>query len=185
MGVMFDIIGSIMVRTAIVLIVLRMNVSLNTMVSQTAIHASIQQGVSILRDVMTSDFDRAGLNVSPGTAFITANSSEIKFSGDIDATPNGSAETVRYYLGGTDELENTTNPDDRKLYRQINGGTPLNVANGVVKCVFKYYDYNGSITGSLSNIKSFSISLTLQDGSAIEGRYPSTYWEQWFFPANL
>ena len=49
MGVMFDIIGSILVRTAIVLIVLRMNVSLNSMVVESVAHATIQQSLSVFR----------------------------------------------------------------------------------------------------------------------------------------
>ena len=192
MGVMFDIIGSILVRTAIVLIVLRMNVSLNTMVSETVAHSTIQQELSILRDVMGADFEYAGLGVAPGTAFRDAMPNKIKFDGDLDN--NGTPETIYYYYGSTSQLTNTPNPNDKKLYRQIGSGTPLNIANGVTQCIFTYYDVNGIQTFTKSAIKSFSINIIMQDGwltvkSWKDGfeaiTYPSSYWEQSFFPLNL
>jgi len=154
MGVMFDIIGSIMVRTAIVLIVLRMNVSLNTMVTESVAHSTIQMELSILREVMSSDFDFAGYNVAPTTAFLDATIQKIRFKGDILplGAPDGIPETIYYYYGSTSELGNTPNPYDRKLYRQINGGTPLNIANGITKCEFKYFDEIGVVTTDKSKI---------------------------------
>lgn len=183
MGVMFDIIGSILVRTAIVLIVLRMNVSLNTIVSETVAHSTIQQELSVLREVMSSDFEYAGLTVPVGTAFKEAEPEKIKFEGDLnsDLTP----ETIYYYYGLAAALSNTPNPNDRKLYRQIGTGTPLNVANGITKCVFTYYDGNGIQTTDKTKIKMFSISVIMQDGTPINDKYPSSYWEQSFFPLNL
>ena len=183
MGVMFDIIGSILVRTAIVLIVLRMNVSLNTMVNETVAHSTIQQELAILRDVMGADFEYAGLTVPTGTAFLIAVPNQIKFKGDIDG--DGIAETVYYYYGPASELSNTPNPNDKKLYRQIDGGIPLNIANGVTKCIFTYYNGTGSQTTDMTQIKMFSISVIMQDGTPINDKYPASYWEQSFFPLNL
>ncbi len=183
MGVMFDIIGSILVRTAIVLIILRMNVSLNTMATEAIAHSTIQQELAILRSVMSTDFDYAGYNVPVGTAFVDAKEDKITFKGDLNN--DGTAETIAYYYGSKTELSNTPNPEDRKLYRQIGSGTPLNVANGITKCVFTYYNNSGVATTTKSEIKSFSISVTMQDGAPIDNRYPSTYWEQSFFPPNL
>ena len=183
MGVMFDIIGSILVRTAIVLIVLRMNVSLNSMVVESVAHATIQQSLSTLREVMSADFEVAGLNVTPGTAFLEAKPNQMKFYGDIDG--DGTPETIYYYVGPQSELSNTVNPNDRKLYRQINGGTSLNVANGITTCVFTYYDQNGAVTTTKSLVKMFTVKMTMQDGAPVDSVYPSTYWEQSFFPSNL
>ena len=184
MGVMFDIIVLILVRTAIVLIVLRMNVSLNNMVTETVAHATIQESLSVLRQVMSTDFEAAGLNVPVGTAsFLSVASDQIKYYGDLDG--DGTLETIRYYMGSTSELSNTTNPDDRKLYRQINSGTPLNVANGITKFVVTYFDQYGIATTYASKVKMFSISLIMQDGSPVDGKYPSTFWQQSFFPPNL
>jgi len=192
MGVMFDIIGSILVRTAIVLIVLRMNVSLNSMVSQTVAHSTIQQELSILREVMGADFEYAGLNVTPGTAFLDALSTKIRFKGDLDS--DGTPETIYYYYGSASELSNTVNPSDKKLYRQINSETPLNIANGITKCVFTYYNASGVQTTDKTQIKMFSVSAIMQDGSLqVESwkdgnqiiSYPASYWEQSFFPSNL
>lgn len=183
MGIMFDIIGSILVRTAIVLIVLRMNVSLNTMVSETVAHSTIQQELSILRQVMSNDFEYAGLNVAPGTAFIDARLHDIRFQADLNN--DGIPETVEYHRSTTTDLIHTPNPNDRRLYRQVNGGTPLYVANGITKFDFIYYDANGIQTTNKVLIKSFSINVTLQDGYPIENKYASSYWEQSFFPLNL
>jgi len=192
MGIMFDIIGSILVRTAIVLIVLRMNVSLNTMVSETVAHSTIQQELSILRDVMSADFEYAGLNVAPTTAFREATSVKIKFDGDLNN--DGIPETIYYYYGLASELSNTPNPNDKKLYRQIGSETPLNIANGVTKCIFTYYNTSGIQTSTKSEIKSFSINVVMEDGSlTIKSwkngtevvTYPASYWEQSFFPPNL
>lgn len=191
MGVMFDIIGSILVRTAIVLIVLRMNVSLNTMISETVAHSTIQEKLSTLREVMSLDIESVGLNVAPGTAFIDAMPNKIKFYG-VDSA--GVPEPIYYYYGDTTELGNTENPMDRNLYRQVNAGTPLNIAKGVTKCIFTYYNANGIQTFAESAIKSFSISITMQDGSLTTvfwkngtkvEKYIASYWEQSFFPPNL
>ncbi len=192
MGVMFDIIGSILVRTAIVLIVLRMNVSLNTMMSETVAHATIQKELSILREVMAADFEYAGLNVAAGTGILDAQVGSIKFQGDLQS--DGSIETIYYYYGGLGELLDTPNPSDRKFYRQINSETPLVVAHGLTKCVFTFYNASGSQTWDEAQIKSFSISMTMQDGRIVveswkDGAqvltYPSSYWEQTFYPWSL
>jgi hypothetical protein len=192
MGVMFDIIGSILVRTAIVLIVLRMNISLNTMVSETVAHSTIQQELSILREVMTFDFEYAGLGVAAGTAVKECSPGKFKFEGDLEA--DGSIEAITYSYGATSELANTINPNDRKLYRQVGGETVLNIANGITKCVFTYYNASGVQTTDKTQVKMFSISLILQDGSLrVESwkdgvqiiTYPTSYWEQSFFPSNL
>jgi len=193
MGVTFDIIGSILVRTAIVLIVLRMNISLNTMVSESMAHTNIQQELSILRDIMTSDFEYVGLGLAKGTGVKECTSSKFKFDADLAA--DGSIETVSYYYGDTDELANTPNPNDRKLYRQIGSGTPLNVANGITKCVFTYYKQDGNPTTDKAQVASFLLTLTLEEGTfstqvkksdgTYINKYPASYWEQTFFPPNL
>ncbi len=194
MGVTFDIIGSILVRTAIVLIVLRMNISLNTMVSESTAHTNIQQELSILREVMSSDFESAGLLVLPSSAtFVEVQSDKVKFQGDLGA--DGTVETIYYYYGGVGELLNTPNPNDRKLYRQIGSGTPLTVAHGITKCVFTYYTGSGSQTMDKAQVRSFSLALIIEDGrfstqvkktdGTYADKYPASYWEQTFFPANL
>ncbi len=182
MTVFLDIIGSMMVRGMIVLIVLRMNVSLNTMIVDTTAHSTIQQRMAVLRQVMVSDFEAIGFNVV-GTAFIDVKNHDIRFLGDVDG--DGTPETISYDRSSTGDLPNTPNPNDRYIHRKVNSGTARIVADGITKIDFEYYDDKGAVTTDKNKVKSFKITAIMQDSHPVDGRYPSTFWEQTFYPPNI
>jgi prepilin-type N-terminal cleavage/methylation domain-containing protein len=101
---------------------------------------------------LVDDLRLAGYGLQGGTAgVIQGKENEITIVADIDK--NGMLETIRYYLGDTTQLRTTPNPNDRTLYKSINGANPGTVlAVGLSSLTFGYYD--GSRTSLLDSASS-------------------------------
>lgn len=183
MGVVLDLIASMAVRAAIVYIVLSMNVQLHNLLYEKTQHVLVKQNMAVLTDVIRNDLRYIGYNVSAGDVFVLADSNEVRFRGDINN--DGTPDTVRYSIGSTDEMLSTPNPVDRKLYRRINATTGFDVAIGVTRFFLEYYDEFGMKTTNPANIRSFYIKLVMQGDREINGYYPTSYWENHFFPSNI
>jgi len=175
MSIILDILGSMVIRGAVVLIILSTNVSLHTLLYQKTARTSVTEKLAETIEPLRADIKRAGLNTT-SVSFIIADSNQIKFLADVDG--NGVADTAYYYLSPTSELSVTDNPNDRKMYRVLNGGQPYDFASGVVQLKFEYFDV-------ISLIRSISVKLFMEYGSAFDGRYPSSYGECHVFPSNV
>ena len=90
------------------------------------------------------------------TGFITVNSTQMGFEGDINE--DGIVELVEYRLNGT-VLERSA------VAKPSGGGTPTSsfvpMANNIRTLTFNYYDTNGNSTTTAASVKSVSISLDL------------------------
>ncbi len=188
MGVILDIILSLVVRGVIVIAVLNATVALQAKLSEKTSQAIQLNLVSTVSRIMRYDLEKVGYNWSGPPYFTVASKDtiELKYNSALaPAPPSASPVIVRYFVGDTLELSNTPNPNDRILKKSVNGGTPTNVANGVVKLAFQYFDSTGAATTNLSAIKSFSVDLIMGSGEPIRGFYPSSEWYYRFFPTNI
>jgi len=191
MATMIDIIGSTIIRGAIVLIILNLNVSLNNSLSQKTVRAALKQKTVVPAQVLTDDIRLAGYN-QPATPFKTiaiAKADEIQFLADLDS--DSTTDVVHYYLGAA-----PSGSTHRVLYRQLNGGTSFELARDVISLTFTYYNSSGgTIPPGLNKnlIKSISIKLKIESSiQATEGigtdntaKYETAYWERTLFPQNL
>jgi hypothetical protein len=171
MGTMLDVIGSIVIRGAIMLALINLTIQMNTALYQKTALASTRQSTVIPVQIMCDDIYRAKTSV-----FEKAKLNEIKFSaGDI----NDNSETVYYYLEGATSAKG--------LYRQvssINNNTPALIAHNVTNMTFEYYDLDGvakSPGENVGGIKSIKLKLTIQT----DNNSGSTFWEKNIFPPNI
>lgn len=195
MGVMIDIIGSTIIRGAIILVILNLNVSLNNALSQKTVRAALKQKTVVPAQILTDDIRLAGYN-QPGPpsfspkALAIADTSEIKFLADLNS--DSTTDIVHYYLGAADPVSK-----HRVLCRQLNNAvTPDTLARDVISLRFTYYNSSGGTIPPGTNrtlIKSISIKLTIESniqvtegiGTGNSARYERAYWERTIFPQNL
>jgi hypothetical protein len=94
---------------------------------------------------------------------------------------------MSYYLGSTEDLKNTPNPNDKMLYRVLNNNQPVGANLGVTQFDLFYYD-------ALGNQLSFPIAVpseiyTMQINIKVEDvygynrkyddeQYSSAFWRQ-------
>jgi hypothetical protein len=136
---------------------------------------------------MGDEMRMVGYNVGSPPYFTVVSKDSIEFT---YFSPSGGQHWVKFVLGNTSELSNTSNPNDRRLYRcdgtsGAGSGVRKSVANGFVKMEFKYYDINGNETSTATAIKSFSVRIIMATGEAVNGLYPTGEWTYRFFPANI
>jgi len=143
MGQLLELIGASMIGALIMLIGLSLNMQINASSSE-IFQSSYNQYSSITANqIIVYDFYKAGYR-STGNKLIQADSSIIKFQGDID--DNGNADTVSYYLGTKASLTATKNPNDMQLYRKIN-----NQAASMVSIVTRFLlTYKDSLGNNLT-----------------------------------
>lgn len=129
MNIMLDIIGSLVIRGAIVLVILRLNVSLHQTLCLKTATSNVRAKLGTMVSVIETDFRQAGYNVS-GFAFVQFDSSDVRFLGDTKN--NGTIDTVRFYLTGT------------SVYRKVsNSPTTICLGVGVTQMKFEYFDITG------------------------------------------
>lgn len=187
MSSILDIVASLTLRTAIVIAILNMTISLQGKLSEKTVQANIFNLTTIVARVISNDCNMVGYQVSP-PYFTSASSDTIELT---YKDPSTNAQTwVKYFAGPTSELVSTNNPYDRKLYK-AQGGAGAGVAtanaqaNGVVKLNFTYFDSTGATTSIKNNIKSFSVYLVIASGDSVNHLYPSAEWTYRFFPSNI
>jgi hypothetical protein len=178
MGTMLDVIGSIVIRGAIMLAVLNLTIQMNSALYQKTALAAARQATVIPAQIMYGDIYLAGYN-DPTKMFGKAKPNEIVFYADIDT--NGVADTVHYYLGSGSSAN--------ILYRQvssINSNRAALIAHNVISMTFDYYNIDGSSatqssTVNVGGVKSIKLKLTIQT----DDNSGSTFWEKNIFPPNL
>jgi hypothetical protein len=149
----FDIVSSTVVGSLLLLMALRLNAQAVETNAVYQNNLNLQQSIVALVDIVESDFRKIGYCEDfhkiqpPNIAIISADSNSIKFMTDLPLHPgdlgDGVVDTIQYYLGPTSELESTPNPDDRYLYRIVNGNKGKGWNLGVTQFSLRYYDALG------------------------------------------
>ncbi len=121
----------------------------------------------------------------PSKSILSASQNSIKFLTDEDN--DGNVDTLNYYLGSTDELPNTPNPNDRMLYRVRGNATPKGSNLGVTQFDLFYFDAMGNqLTFPItvpSAIYTMQINIKVEDVYGYERiyddeKYASAFWRQ-------
>jgi hypothetical protein len=115
--------------------------------SQNAYHmgermADLQFRVRKSMDRLVEDIRLAGFGLVEGdTAFFSAKENEVIILADMD--DDGDVDTVRYYLSESSEMGETLNPNDRILYKSVNGSSPgLPMGTAFTSITFDFFDKN-------------------------------------------
>ncbi len=131
------------------------------------------------------DLSRIGLGINnPNQAvFKVAGKTDLRFY--LDGNGDGVVDSMRYYLGDVTSAASTDNPNDKILYRVVNNGPPEAISAGLTDFDIEYYDGAGNEAGSLSQIRTLEVSITLESGQLYDQQGPRMVWQGKFTPPNL
>ncbi|MFA8341394.1 MAG: hypothetical protein ACEPO8_00350 [Rhodothermaceae bacterium] len=187
-----DIIGSSILGGILLLILFRVHSANSDGVFEYNAELMVQSNLVAAVQILEHDFRKIGYCrnwdsiPNPGLAFLSANRHNITFRSDIDN--DGDIDAVRYYVGDVSELGSTPHPNDRKLYRQINGEEPQDIAIGLTQFDMKYFTSLGDSlpvpVANLGQIHTIQIDITLENTFAVAERYTDSmkyataFWRQ-------
>jgi hypothetical protein len=181
-----DIVGSILIGGALMIILWRLNDATTENTYNYSGELSLQQNLATTAEVLEYDFRKIGYCADwnkipdPSKSIILADSNKIKFLTDVQS--DGIVDTMYYYLGPTSELTQTENPRDRILYRVVNSETPKGANLGITQFKMVYFDALGDTIpfpiAQPGQIASMEINVTVENTSAYDQDYSTAFWRQ-------
>ena len=188
MGYILDILGSMIIGSAVVLIILVLNLNIISSSGENLNTNIAQRDLTTTALVMEYDLYKMGYRVAESKIAI-ADSNKIKFYTDLDN--NGTKDSILYYLGDISKDNSTPNPHDRPLYRQENND--IATAFSVADFNLVYHDSIGNILdydqlttqAGRDYIKTINVALTIESGEPIDGSYQTSRWGRKITPKNL
>lgn len=187
-SVLIDIAGSAIVGGILLLTLFRMNDNATQNTYNFGGELILQENMVTTVEVIEYDFRKIGYCenpfkiLDPSRAILKADTSSITYLTDVDF--DGKVDTVKYDLGSADELTSTPNPNDKMLYRIVNGNS-TGVNLGVTYFKIRYFDVlNNELTPPLSvptGIASMQIDVEVQNTAAYnagENPYRQAFWRQ-------
>ncbi len=181
-----DVLGSMIIGGFLMLILYRTNSAAVENTYNNGSDLTVQENLAATVEVLENDFRKIGYCndwtkiPDPTKAIIYADSTSIKFLSDVNN--DGNVDTMYYYLGSTSGLSNTPNPNDRCLYRVINGAPTQGVNLGVTQFNLLYF---GALGDTLSlpitvpgEISSMQITIRVENSEAYNYQYVDAFWRQ-------
>ena len=180
-----DTLGSIAIGGFLMLTLFRMNSASAENTYHYTGELTVQENMVSIVKLLEHDFRKIGYcedpkKITPSKSIIFADTSDITFLTDVDF--DGNIDEVRYHLGPASELTDTPNPDDRMLYRSVNGN-PVAANLGVTRFYITYYGYVGTplatpLTTAPTGILSMQIDIRVENTAAFGNEYRYAYWRQ-------
>ncbi len=181
-----DIVGSVFIGGIILLILARLNSSVNENTMDTSRDLTVQQNMTNTVEILQYDFRKIGYcadwkNIpNPSAAILEADTSRISFLTDINR--DSVVDKIIYYLGPLSELASTPNPRDRFLYRVVNNNYSHATKFIVTEFYLQYYGVLGdtlstpvSISGKIARMQ---VSLKVEDSYSTDPNKLTAYWRQ-------
>ena len=139
MGVFLDIALSILIGSALILMILTYNFNMVDTNNINNLYRITQKNGIDFQAIMKNDFKTIGLGVSASdTVFTIADSNQIKFKTDLGM--DGSINEIHYYLGDVSSAGFTENPDDIIFYRRVDNNPVETYTFGLVSLNLTYFD---------------------------------------------
>ena len=182
MAYMLDILGSMAIGALVILMLFRFNQTMLSASNEKLLYNISQMHTVVATEVIEYDFYKIGFRVNSTDVFEKAKAAEVEYLTDVDN--NGVMDTIKYSLSTTSELLSTVNPDDKLLYRTVNGGTPQ-IVTAVVDFDLSYRDSTGSFITPYSElndpvnrrkIRGIDVYIYLESQDPIDGIYQGTEW---------
>lgn len=181
MGAILDILGSLALRAVIAALVINLIILLRDTQYERTSQATTTQNLATAIRIIERDLNYAGYNTVT-TPFLIATSQEVKFISDLDNSPVTLVDTVDFRIAADPSGE----ANSKVILRVQNNQLPLYIAKGQLTLNFQYYDSLSAVTGTLSKIKSVSVSLSLKNTyTPNDTTFSTIKKEQRVFPANL
>jgi hypothetical protein len=137
---LLDLIASISIFGLLFLIILRLNAGASESSSAYFANYMLQRNMLTLTVMLEQDLKRVGLNNGDmNGGILVADSNRFCFMTDLDVNDGNPTDVVEYRTGPVAELNTTPNPNDRYLYRSVNGVvSKMNL--GLTQFSILYYD---------------------------------------------
>ncbi|MGH7490829.1 MAG: hypothetical protein ACREOO_00390 [bacterium] len=116
-------------------------------------------------------------------AFAIYDDDAISFYADLEN--DGVIDTVRYYVSSASAATSTPNPNDRILYRVVNGVNEFEWAVGVTALEIDFYDAYNDATTNLFEARSIQVSMNFESTIPYDEEYASYSWRARITPPNL
>ena len=182
---MFDIelTGTFLIAGIFILSILGMNFQLLETSALNNMQTMAQENIAEVASIIEFDLRKAGCGVPDTiTAILAISDTTIRFLADIDQ--NGTPDTINYRLSSRTDAASTENPNDRYLYRSVNG-SENDVAIGLTNLRFDFYNEIGNPTTNLDSIRTIRIGFSVQTLFAYDRQYGSADWSSQISPKNL
>lgn len=153
MTVMLDIVYSTLIGAVIMFVTINANLVIRESWASYNGTVYVQQMLITEAQLVESEFRNMGCGVIiSDTSWVVqqADTNRIIFRMALRPEPTNPPQLITYYSGGTDELNNTENPNDRFLYRQLNSETAQRVGT-VTRFGIKYFDSQNDSLGTPMN----------------------------------
>ena len=174
MAVMLDIIASFVLGALLSLNVGRMSENVSARFYWSSLAYLAQSSATTVAAVMSEDLRKVGVRV-PGTAITIADTSRIRFLGDLGG--DGIVDTLYYFVGNVGDAGDTPNPADRPVFRALNGGPPQAMSVGVTRLRLSYFDAEGDSLSQpvpMADVRRIRVDLTVESTVPYDTAYAKT-----------
>jgi hypothetical protein len=141
---------------------------------------------------MENDLYKIGYRISDPNKLNIADSNRFSYKADVNN--DGTLDSVRYYTGTTSQAGKTSNPNDKPLYKVLNGAAPVRI--GFVRdCHFTYYDSTGrqissyganaTISDTLKKVRIVNVYIKCESPYLINKNYQVAEYSRKIKPVNL
>lgn len=191
MSYLLDVIGSFAIGAVVILIIIRFNESMITASNESLIYNLAQFNVTETSQIIEYDFYKIGFRVFDDNKFGIADTTEIEYYSDYNN--NGYIDTIRYYLSDTTALSGTVNPNDKLLYRSVNGANP-DIMGSVTLFKLAYLDSTGNAITPVSiltnpeerkKIIGVDVHLYVESNFPIGDQYQGAEWKKKILLKNI
>ncbi|MGD8779943.1 MAG: hypothetical protein PVH88_13395 [Ignavibacteria bacterium] len=188
---MIDVLGSAVIGGMVILLTISINLQMNDLSEDIFMDSIVQGNATSSASDFKYDLYKIGYGVT-GNKFITADSTNLYYYSDFNN--DGTIDSIHFSLGPTDSLSGTTNPNDRPLYRTLNGSSAnKSVLLIVNKFEFIYYDSVGNTisydslaySSGRNKIRTIEAKAKFQAELTNDTLYQSTDWNAVIRPKNL
>ena len=188
MAYILDVAGSTIFAGVLIVMMIAHNVNVVN-ASRELMQKSISQSEAIEAGrIFDYDLYKMGYRVSDQNVLL-ADSTRLRYAADVDN--NGTVDTVYYYLGA-DLMTSTENPNDRPVYRVLNGSSPA-ICMVVTDFKLAYFDSVGNKlshtalvnASERAKIRTLRGNVRFESPHPMEGEYQSFVLSRTIRPKNL
>ena len=192
MATWLDIIGSVLIGTLVMFLIMKLNYQVSTNSTEITSNGIVQNYLTTITTIMENDLYKIGYRISDPNKLNIADSNRFSYKADVNN--DGTTDSVRYYFGTTSQAGKTTNPNDKPLFKVLNGGTPVRI--GFIRdCRFTYYDSTGrqissygasaTISDTLKKVRMVNVYIKCESPYLINKYYQSAEYSRKIKPVNL
>lgn len=181
----FTIASSFVVGALVLLQITGMNVFLSDQMHHASSERTSLEVAAGYAELLEHDLRRMGLGLEdPRGAIVAADSCSVSFWGNLDNDPF--IERVSYVLGSEQTAADTSNPNDRVLFRVVDDEPITDVAMGVVGFELLFFNALGQPTQDWGTVRSVRYEIVVESPEPADDFDPvQSVTSGLVFPRNL